>query len=261
MLNRAACAPERRASRGALHPAAFQVPVSSALFTPRKGVTPFRSFTSTGDDHFKCGPHGAAGQFAPRVCLRQIIGAICQRPAARSLPGALGAKCARHRCGGGLRPCPHWRSGFALRGLSSQSPNNIYQADPFCPSLRSHAPSLPKHPLTLLGQPKTAAPSTPNPLPGSALWRFPISSESVFSLACARRLLRQFRGVPAPLFQDHPPDPCARDAHPEEIPRAQDGFYRFAAKGTSSANQKPNCTVASLPSRILRSRFAGCDPP
>jgi len=80
----------------------------------------------------------------PECLSTPIIGAICQRPAARSLPGALTTKCARHRCGCGLRPCPRWRSGSALRGLDLQSREYIYQSDPFCPSLRQHRPSTPE---------------------------------------------------------------------------------------------------------------------
>ena len=113
---------------------------------------------------------------------------------------------------------------------------------------------------------KTVAPSTPNPQTVSAIWRSPISSASVFP-GPSHGARYGVSGAPlAPLIQDHPPDPCAGNPHPDpsllfelrrdkKIPRAEDGFYRFAAKGTSSANQKPHCTVASLPSRILRSRF------
>ena len=103
-------------------PAAFQVPVPPVAFTPRKAETSLRSFTSTGETRsLQMRPHGTAGQFAPSVCLRQSIGAICQRPAARSLPGALTTKCARHRSGWRYAG-RHWRSGFALRGLDLRSP-------------------------------------------------------------------------------------------------------------------------------------------
>lgn len=71
-------------------PSAFQVPVSPAPFTPRKGETPFRSFTSTGETRsLQMRPPRSRRAIRPACLSAPIIGAICQRPAARGLPGAL----------------------------------------------------------------------------------------------------------------------------------------------------------------------------
>jgi hypothetical protein len=62
--------------------------------------------------------------------------------------------------------------------------------------------------------------------------------------------------------QRRPPiRPLRGESHPEEFPALKTASIGLRRRWTSSANQKPDCTVASLPSRILRSRFAGCDPP
>ena len=45
----------------------------------------------------------------------------------------------------------------------------------------------------------------------------------------------------ASLFKDHPPDPCARDAHPEDVPRAG-----------SQAPRQQSCHVACLPEDGMR---------
>ena len=45
----------------------------------------------------------------------------------------------------------------------------------------------------------------------------------------------------ASLFKDHPPDPCARDAHPEDVPRAG-----------SQAPRQQSCHVACLPKDGMR---------
>ena len=222
--------------------------VSSAVSAGLRKLHPSKPVTSNAVPK-------AAGQFAPRVCLRQSIGAICLI-GGQSLPGAFSNKTRPAplrlplrgpSLGSGLRPSADWFSNLQVQSINQT---------PFAHRFASSAP------------PRLSARVSPFRA------RTPVARYALQAsgLVC----LRQTPGVSGPprsaryassgaalasLFKDHPPDPCARDAHPEDVPRAEDGFYRFAAKGTSLANQKPHCTVASLPSRILRSRFAGCDPP
>ncbi len=161
---------------------------------------------------------------------------------------------------------PHWRSGFALRGLVFQSPNNIYQSDPFSHRFASIAPPR----LSALVSPFRAR----TPVARSAM--------EASGLVC----LRQTSGVSGPprsaryassgaplaaLFKDHPPDPCAGNAHPEEFPAlktASIGLRRRELRPQTRSRIVPwppsrqgYFAPASAFARRFGGRVAGCDPP
>ncbi len=133
----------------------------------------------------------------------------------------------------------------ALRGLVFQSPNTIYQSDPFCPRFATIAPLRLSILVSSLRARRAVAPLYAETASGFGEAALSDSIGTGSYLPSVRRLLRRCRGgVGYALHTDHPPDPCAGNA-PEEFPALEDGFYRFAAKGTSAANQKPHYTVAS----------------
>ena len=114
-------------------PAAFQVPFSpgSVNSTRRKPSLQTRPPNPPGN--------------SPRVCAYGAnVAAICLF-GGNSLPVALRIE---------ARPAPLRLAvagvgSSALRGLFFQSPNIIYQSQPFFPTLRHHRPSAPEHPCFL----------------------------------------------------------------------------------------------------------------
>jgi hypothetical protein len=136
--------------------------VSSAIFAGLRKLHPSKPVTSN------AAPKTPPGN-SPRVCAYGAnVAAICLF-GGKNLPGALRTE---------ARPAPLRLAvaGVALRGLVFQSPNKIYQSDPFCPRFARIAPPHLNALVSVFRARKTAAPSTPNPQTISAMW---ISSGSV----------------------------------------------------------------------------------
>lgn len=208
-------------------PAAFQVPFSpgSARSTRRKPSLQTRS------------PKPPVN--SPRVCAYGAnVAAICLI-GGQSLPGAFSKRRARHHSGfrfaavAGVGPS-------ALRGLVFQSPNTIYQSDPLCPSLRQRRPSEAKRAcFSVPGQ------NTGRPLCyGGKRARLPPANARCSGPPRSARYASSGAAL-APLFKDHPPDPCARDAHSEDVPRTG-----------GQAPRQQSCHVACLPEYWMRSKHA-----
>ncbi len=201
--------------------------VSSAVFAGLRTLHPSKAVTSNAVPK-------AAGQFAPSVRLR------CKRrghlPLRRQdLPGALlvlapgTAPASASRAVAGVAPS-------ALRGLVFQSPNTIYQSDPFCPSLRQQRPS----------EAKRACFSVPGQNTGRPLCyagkraRLPLANARCL-WPSTERALRLFRGAAGFALQRPPTGPLRAGRPPQRVPRAG-----------SQAPRQQSCHVACLPEDGMR---------
>ena len=173
---------------------------------------------------------------SPRVCAYGAnVAAICLI-GGQSLPGAFSRKTRPAplrlplrgpSLGSGLRPSADWFSNLRIQSINQT---------PFAHRFASSAPPR----LSALVSPFRA--------------RTPVARYAMEAsgLVC----LRQTPGVSGPsrsaryassgaalasLFKDHPPDHCARDAHPEDVPRAG-----------SQAPRQRSCHVACLPEDGMR---------
>ena len=223
--------------------------VSSAIFAGLRKLHPSKTVTSNAAPTSR---RAIRPEYAPTVQTSRPFAFS----AVRACRSRYQIKRARHRSGG-----PSLGSRFALRGLVFQSPNTIYQSDPFCPRFATIAPLRLSILVSSLRARRAVAPLYAETASGFGEAALSDLIGTGSYLPSIRRLLRRCRGGVGFAHHRPPTRPLRAGCPPQRIPRAEDGFYRFAAKGTSSANQKPHCIVASVPSRILRSRFAGCDPP
>ena len=132
----------------------------------------------------------------------------------------------------------------ALRGLILQSPNTIYQSDPFCPRFAGIAPLRLSILVSSLRARRAVAPLYVETASGFDEAALSDSFGTGSYLPSVRRLLRRCRGGVGFAFHRPPTRPLRGEPRPEEFPALEDDFYRFAAKGTSSANQKPHYAMA-----------------
>ena len=167
-------------------------------------------------DHFKCGPHGAAAQFAPRVCLRQSSGPFANVRRQEACRARLPIGRARHRSGWRYAG-RHWRSGFALRGLLLQSPNNIYQSDPFCPSLRQHRPSTPERASSRVQGREDGRAKYAEPADGFGDMALADFIGVRLPRSVTRRALRCFRGAAGPAHSRPPTGPLRGESPPRSV--------------------------------------------
>ena len=225
-------------------PTAFQVPFSpgSVNSTRRNPSLQTRPPTPPGN--------------SPRVCAYGAnVAAICLF-GGKSLPVELRIE---------TRPAPLRLAvaevgPSALRGLVFQSPNTI-SIRPLLPTLRHHRPSAPEHPCFLTPCKKSrraAVRRSRDRFRRGGAFRFHqnrllLARRSAAATALpGRRRLRSSQTTHRTL---------ARGMPARRIPRA--GKRLLSVCGEENFVRKPEAALyrGLFPSRILRSRFAGCDPP
>lgn len=181
-------------------PTMFQVPFSpgSVRLHPSKAVTSNLAPKNRRAIRPEC---------APTVQTSRPFAFSAARPAGRS-----SCSRARHRSGwrklavAGVAPS-------ALRGLFFQSPNTIYQSDPFCPSLRQQRPS----------EAKRACFSVPGQNTGRPLCyagkraRLPLANARCL-WPSTERALRLFRGGAGFALQRPPTGPLRAGRPPRRCP-------------------------------------------